>query len=429
MQNKETQEIQIREINDALKKILDGSLSLDYYQIERLPPLLRYYVYLINDAFSRRLIEYVPEEIEVRIPFKFEDVERMKVEMIPYGNCYSEVLGRHRYAHVILPYVVCDDGECVDLRKVKIVDVEGKVREVEIPQISFYVRQPLIEVEGGRKRIKNRYGRMKILLTYWINGTRFHRKIFDVYVVLRGHALIRRKDRIYIKKTRTGRMRIVEQRTKEGLFLEIFIVKKIKMKKEDLMKMINPNLKHITKKTYIRISEYQLYNGIYKMLYKKNMMKRGEEGAVELYKVWQVYNRVYRKKSGKERRVLKLYLKRPEKRKRVEFGNQAFWIEDKGKYKYLLRNMAQHRNVKEFVLKWEEGALNHKITSNKPVDVHEEFIVVNGMKIGKKWVIGAKENGVEIDIYNYHHMDMYSKIHVSLNANEVLVITHRDPRA
>jgi len=397
--------MQIEDVNMFLKALIDGTVSLDYYQIMNLPPVLRYYLQLINEAFNRELKEYVSEEIDIRIPVRFEDVERMKVETIPHGNCYSEVLGRHRYGHVIIPRIVCDEDECVDLRKVKVVDVEGKSVEVELPEITFYVRQPQTEVVGGgkegeRKRIKNKYGRLKVVLTFWVNGAKFHVKILDVYVVLRGHALVRRKDRLFIKKTRSGKVKVVEQRAREALFLEVYIVRTLKLRKDEAKKGLRWN----------------------------EVIGEEDGDFVKIYRFWRFYNRVYRKKNGKERRVLKVFLKRPERKKRIEFGNQAFWVEHKGKkFKYILKNLAQHRGVKEFALTWDDRRLNHRIVSNKPVDVYEELITVDNKVIGKKWIIGAKENGVEIDIYNFHHMDTYSKIHVSLLFNDVLVILHRAP--
>jgi len=309
------------EINEILRGLLDGTVSLDYYQVERLPPFLRYYVLLVNEAFSRRLIDHVVEDLEVRIPVRFEDVEKMKVETTPYKNCYNEVLGRHRYAHVVLPPLICDEGKCVNLKKVKVIDVEGKVKEVDVPQLSFYVRQPMTEVveggkEGERKRIKNKYGRLKVILSFWVKGTRFYMKVFDVYTILRGHALIKRKDRLFVKKTRTGKVKVIEQRTKEGLFLEVYVVRELKVRKDEVPKVLE-----------------------------RNEVLREEDGDyVKLYRYWQYFNRVYRKQNGKERRILKVYLKRPDAWKKISFGNQTFWVEHKDRYKYILRNLAQHNS-------------------------------------------------------------------------------------
>jgi len=424
--------MQIEAINEVLKMLLTGEVSLEYYQIENLPPILRYYIRLVEDAFNRELRDYVTEELSVNIQVKFEEIERMKVELISYENCYNDVLGRHRYAHVVLPRIICDDGDCVDLRKVKVVDVEGKIKEIELPQISFYVRQPIREIVEGRKKIRNRYGRMKVILRYWAKGARFHAKIFDIYVVLRGHALARRKDRLFVKKTRIGKVKAVEQKTKEGLFLEVFVVRELKLKKEDLQKMMKmmmrADINGIIENGKRCIREYHL--PLSKILYRKILREKRDGDIIKIFKIWRYYNRVYRKKSGKERRILKVFLKRPERRKAITFGNQSFLIERKStRYKYVLRNMAQHKDVKEYVLTWNDRPLNHKIVSNKPIDIYEEPIVVNGEIAGKRWIIGAKENGVEIDIYNYHHMEQYTRIHATLNANDVLVVIHRSPRA
>ena len=142
---------------------------------------------------------------------------------------------------------------------------------------------------------------------------------------------------------------------------------------------------------------------------------------------YQYYNKVFRKKSGEERKILQLPIKVPSEDKRISFGNQIFYIDDKKKYKYLLRNLAQHRNVKEHTLIWEDKPLHHKIVASKPIDIYEKFIESNGVKIGKMWVIGSRENGVQIDIFNHHHMDRYTKIHAVVNANDVLIIIHRNP--
>ncbi len=376
--------------------------------------------------------------LSVNLPFVSREIDRIKIEYYLEGNVYSGILGRGKYIAIEIPDMIpvreeiseaelrddfdLDFGgvlisidqivrkkiKCLDLKKLFIKFADGKIKKIAVPKPTFYIEN--IKKDNKEKRV----GKIRIYLTFWRKKDNIPVNLLigelNIYVI--GHALIPRKDRLFVKKKNINIKGVQYQPPK--------------------LKIVNGMVVRETK-----VVPQNLPQGLFIII----------DGTISIGKTEYKFtlSNTKKKVKGKLRPVLITKFIDREYYGTIDFGNQWFSCRRKTNLDKTLLKRGKRVNNKEYVLEWiDRHKLNHVLRTNKPFDVYikdgEEEVVVIENKNGKEtrnririkyreWLIGSTDNNLDIIIFNKHHQDEYPLVRAKLNANDVLIIRHYDPSA